>query len=299
MPDTEELEEMREVIQPDNGPVRGSVSVDEDAETEETPAEEAVAGESEVEEKSVVEPAPKERIKVQIPDEDGGYHEKEYEPEELGRRHANATQRIRDLQRELEEARRRPEPQSVMAPSAGPSYKGMVQEAQVEAWAKSYEDLGYDSDQARRYAETWAARQAEEARERQRQEQGLQSVRQELEMLKQEKILMAVTAELQRERPDFQPFSGDGLKPEYQRIIDEVGNVNIRGLYKVWSAMNPRSADAAKSRVAPTIGGSGGRKTSGQAPLSADAKEFKKMWFTDEDKTSAAYFDRMVGKKGK
>lgn len=315
-----ELEEIADAIVQKEAPVRGQMTEDDWTALQDAPEDKAKAepeAQPEPAEEEEPEPQRANRIKVQIPDEDGGYHEKEYEPEELAKRHANATARIRELQRLLEQGAQRygddqenavakPKPEQVQASAR--AYEAIVPRAQVDAWQKSYEEQGYDADEARRYAEYWANQRAQEVLERQRQEQTLQGIRQEMEQFKQERQLMAITASLQRERPDFQPFVENSgmteLRPEFQEIIDEYGPMNLKQLYGFWNLShpkgNPKAAVAEKSRQMPTIGGGGAVRKSTPMATDAEAQRMARMFFPEEhEKADREKYLQMVAAQRK
>ena len=314
------MDDIADEIVQQTAPVRGEMNENDwgALDAKEAPEQEE-KGEAQPEsEQEAPEPQRAGRIKVQIPDEDGGYHEKEYEPEKLAKRLANATARIRELQRLLEQGAQRygddeenpvavAQPKQVQAPAR--AYEAVVPRAQVDAWQKHYEDQGYDADEARRYAEYWASQKAEEIVERRRQEQTLQGIRQEMEQFKQERQLMAITSNLQKERPDFQPFVENSgmteLKPEFQEIIDEYGPMNLKPTYGFWNLShpmgNPKAAVAEKSRQMPTIGGGGAVRKAG-APMAtdADAQKMARMFFPEEhEKADREKYLQMVAAQRK
>lgn len=307
MPETG-IQDIAEMIQTQGPPVKGEISVDDYEAGSQPPVEEKQAAEPEPQpEPEEPQEPPKQKIRVQIPDEDGGFHEKEYEPEELGKRHANATARIRELQRQLEEVQRawmEQRPVDYSQHQAEPPQTGPVSREQFNAWVKSYEEQGYDADQARQFAQYWANEKAQEYQRQQAQEQSLQSIRQEVEQFKAERLLAQVVQECQRERPDFAPFDGPNFKPEYQAIWEEYDrSINLKQLFKIWNLKHPKSdpraSEAAKSRVAPTVGGGGIRKPS-VGVVDEDAMKMARVFFPEEhEKADREQYLKMVAAQRK
>lgn len=317
MPETG-IQDIAEMIQAQGPPVKGELSVEDYEAGTQPPVEEKQEAEAKSELQAESQSAPEEtsdspklKIKVQIPDEDGGFHEKEYEPEELSKRHANATARIRELQRQLEEVQRaRIEPQQAQRPvdyiqqQAVSQQTGPVSREQFNAWVKSYEEQGYDSDQAKQFAQYWANEKTQEYLRQQAQEQSLQSIRQEVEQFKAERLLAQVVQECQRERPDFAPFDGPNFKPEYQAIWEEYDrSINLKQLFKIWKLKHPKSdqraSEAAKSRVAPTVGGGGIRKASAGV-VDEEAMKMARVFFPEEhEKADREQYLKMVAAQRK